>query len=84
MFGNYLVNNYKIEFPVYDSKMVSCANEIKENKIEEEDIKKAIEYINNNIRNWEEIKNYEYKMFSKEILQERFEKSIEFILNNIK
>lgn len=84
VFGNYLIHKYKVEYPIYTEKLVNEANEITENKIWEEDIKKSIEYINNSIKNWDEIKNFEYKMFTKEELQKRFDSSIDFILSNIK
>ena len=83
-FGTYLLDKNNIDYPIYTKDLVIGAKKIKENITDEEDVKKAIDYINTKVKEIKEPKEFDYKMFTLEELEKRFEDSIKFILNNIK
>ena len=82
-FSLYLKENNYIYYPNYDKKIYESSSKIREIKLTEEDIKKTIEYIKDNIKNKKIEKIYKYKMLSKEELKKMFEACYEFVMEKL-
>ena len=81
LFNKYLVNNFKIQSPVYNKDLVNSVKNLKNIYLSEKDIKKivmkCIELTQ--INNFKDT-NYDYEIYTEDILLKYYNNAIEYIL----
>lgn len=83
-FATYLNNKYEIHFPEYDEKIFDYLSDLKEFTYTKDDIKRTVEYINENIKNKRGIVQDEnYQLYSKEELLSYIDNSVRLIKEEI-
>ena len=83
IFQNYIYQNYDMKLPEYSQKIVKNANIIETININQDDVKKVVEYIKetkNNSKN----QNQETKIYKIEELEKLIDETVEFVLGKIK
>ena len=83
-FENYLVHTQKITIPYETKEILQQASQIEEIIINEDDIKKAIDFLTQAKKVSESANGSHYQMFQQDELIKYYEESVQFILNKMK
>ena len=79
-FEGYIFRNYEFDMPKYDEKILDNCNILKSVDLNDDDIHKTIEYINN-LKQESIVKDENLEIFSIEELDEYIDYSVEYILD---
>ena len=79
-FQNYIYQNYEMKLPEFSIDITKNANLIEIININDEDVKKVVEYIKET-KNEAKDKEYQLKIFTIYELEEQIDKTAEFIMN---
>lgn len=80
-FDKEIIQTQKYELPVFSKNCMKSLKSLEETRYSSNDILKIENYLKDMLSIKHKEKNYEYKMFTKEKLNEYYNQSIEFIVN---